>query len=91
MFTSKPKKLTDLSHAFLDPTNATHRQYDPLRAFFVEGIPSADVARSFGYTPGSFRVLVHQFRQNPRRDFFLPSREGAPGGLNRASGFPFPL
>ena len=24
-------------------------------------------------------------------DGFLPSREGAPGGLNRASGFPFPL
>ncbi len=76
MFTSKPKKLTDLSHAFLDPTNATHRQYEALRACFVEEIPSAEVARSFGYTPGSFRVLVHQFRQNPRRDFFLTPAKG---------------
>src|SRR5271166_91812 len=76
MFTSKSKKLTDLSQVFLVPTNATHRQYEALRAFFVEGIPSAEVARSFGYTPGSFRVLVHQFRQNPRRDFFLTPAKG---------------
>ena len=47
-----------------------------LRAFFVDGTPSAEVARSFGYTPGSFRVLVHQFRQNPRRDFFLAPAKG---------------
>jgi hypothetical protein len=76
MFTSEPKKLTDLSRVFLEPTNATHRQYEALRAFFVEGLPSAEVARSFGYTPGSFRVLAHQFRQNPRRDFFLTPAKG---------------
>src|SRR5208283_5249446 len=71
MFTSKAKKITDLSKVFLEPTNATHRQYEALRAFFVEGTPSAEVARSFGYTPGSHRELDHQFKQNPRRDFFL--------------------
>jgi len=76
MFTSKAKKLTDLSKVFLEPANATHRQYEALRVFFVEGIPGAEVARSFGYTPGSFRVLVHQFRQNPRRDFFLKPAKG---------------
>jgi len=75
MFTSKPKKLTDFSRVFLEPSNATHRQYEALRAFFVEGLPSAEAARRFGYTPGSFRVLVHQFRQGPPRDFFLtPAR-----------------
>jgi hypothetical protein len=76
MFTSKAKKLTDISQVFLEPANATHRQYEALRAFFVEGISSAEVARSFGYTSGSFRVLVHQFRQNPRRDFFLTPAKG---------------
>ena len=40
------------------------------------GCPSAEAARRFGYTTGSFRVLVHQFRQNPRRDFFLPAAKG---------------
>jgi hypothetical protein len=56
MFTSEAKKLTDLSQVFLEPINATHRQYEALRAFFVEGTPSAEVVRSFGYTPGSFRI-----------------------------------
>jgi hypothetical protein len=79
MFVSKSKKLTDLSRVFLEPTNATHRQYEALRAFFVEGLPSAEAARRFGYTPGSFRVLVHQFRQNPRRDFFLTPAKGPHG------------
>jgi hypothetical protein len=76
MFTSKPKKLTDLTQVFLEPTNSTHRQYEALRAFFVDGLPSSEAARRFGYTPGSFRVLVHQFRQNPRRDFFLTAAKG---------------
>ena len=71
MFTSEPKELTGLSRLFLEPTNATHRQYEALRAFLVDRLPSAEAAHRFGYTPGSFRVLVHQFRQNPRRDFFL--------------------
>src|SRR5579885_1978855 len=71
MFTSEPKKLTDLARIFLEPTNATHRRYEALRAFFVDRLPSAEVARRFGYTPGSFRVLVHPFRQGPRRPFCL--------------------
>ena len=47
---------------FLEPVNALHRQYEALRAYFVEGLPSAEAARRFGYTPGAFRVLCHQFR-----------------------------
>jgi hypothetical protein len=76
MVTSEPKDLTDLAGAFLEPANSTHRQYEALRAFFVERLPSAEVARRFGYTPGSFRVLVHPFRQDPRRPFFLAPAKG---------------
>jgi hypothetical protein len=76
MCIGEPKKLTDLSRVFLEPANATHRQYEALRAFFVDGLPSAEAARRFGYTPGSFRVLVHQLRQDPRRDFFLIPAKG---------------
>lgn len=76
MLTSEPKELTDLSRVFLEPANSTHRQYEALRAFFVDRLPSAEVARRFGYTPGSFRVLVHQFRQDPRRSFFLTPAKG---------------
>jgi hypothetical protein len=76
MFTSEPKELTDLSRVFLDPANSTHRQYEALRAFFVDHLSGPEVAHRFGYTPGSFRVLVHQFRQNPRRSFFLTPAKG---------------
>jgi len=65
-----------LAERFLTPANATHRQYEALRAYFVERLPSAVVAQRFGYTPGSFRVLCHQFRQNPHRPFFLPPSKG---------------
>jgi len=61
---------------FLEPTNSTHRQYEALRAYFVDHLPSAEVAHRFGYSPGSFRVLTHQFRQNPNRAFFLPPQKG---------------
>ena len=62
---------------FLEPSNAAHRQYEALRAFFVDGVPSAQAAARFGYTPGSFRVLVHQFRNRSPREFFhTPSPKG---------------
>src|SRR3954470_13825167 len=70
-----------LARRFLEPANSTHRQYEALRAFFVDGVPSAQAAARFGYTPGSFRVLVHQFRSQPGRDFFVPTaRQGRPPG-----------
>src|SRR5437764_1509508 len=78
---SSAKTLTSLAHCFLEPSNSTHRQYEALRAFFVDGLPSAQAAARFGYTPGSFRVLVHQFRNQNGRDFFVPTaRQGRPPG-----------
>jgi hypothetical protein len=77
----KAQHQLTVSDYFLQPTNSTHRQYEALRAYFVDNLPSAEAARRFGYTPGSFRVLVHQFRQAPDRTFFLPSaREARPNG-----------
>jgi hypothetical protein len=76
MFNSKAENLTPCRSAFLCPTNATHRQYEALRAFFIEGLKSVETAKRFGYTPGSFRVLTHQFRQDPGRPFFLPPEKG---------------
>ena len=78
MSISPPKKLTKLAAHFLTPCNATHRQYEALRAYFVDGLPSAEAARRFGYTPGAFRVLCHEFRQNPKRSFFLSPAKGPP-------------
>jgi transposase len=70
-----------LARQFLEPSGSAHRQYEALRAFFVDGLSSAEAAARFGYTPGSFRVLVHQFRKNPTRTFFTQSvRESRPPG-----------
>ena len=76
MFISIEKPLTELERVFLEPTDPTHRQYEALRAYFVEGLPSQEVAKRFGYTRGSFRVLCHQFRQHPQRAFFLQPHKG---------------
>lgn len=70
------KRITDYKKYFLEPSNSTHRQYEALRAYFVEKLPSEEVARRFGYSPGSFRVLCHKFRKNPERVFFLPPEKG---------------
>lgn len=76
MLSSKRNKLTNCAAAFLEPQNTTHRQYEALRAYFIEGLSSREAAERFGYTPGSFRVLVHAFRRDPKRQFFLPPARG---------------
>jgi transposase len=76
MFNSSRKKITDLSRVFLQPTSPTHRQYEALRAYFVDNLTNKEAAKRFGYTEGSFRVLVHHFRQDPYRPFFLPPAKG---------------
>jgi hypothetical protein len=73
---NEPKKLTDFARYFLQPVNSTQRQYEALRARFVDGLSVAEVAQRFGYSHGSFRVLAHQFRQNPKRTFFLAPAKG---------------
>jgi len=70
------KKITHLAQVFLNPSNPTHRQYEALRAFFVDHLPSQEAAKRFGYSYGSFRVLCHEFRQNPERVFFQTAPKG---------------
>lgn len=60
---------------FLEPVNSTHRQYEALRAYFVDRRPQDEIARQFGYTLNSFRVLCSRFKKSPDRQFFVePSR-----------------
>ena len=74
------KDLTECRRYFLEPREARQRQYEALRAYFVENLPSAEVAQRFGYTPGSFRVLCHAFRRTAHPDFF-----STPAGARRPS------
>jgi hypothetical protein len=64
---------------FLEADSATYqRQYEALRAIFVDGLPQTDVADKYGYTQGSMRQLVHQFRTAIRSDS-PPPFSGAEG------------
>ena len=71
-----PKDLSDCRNFFLQPRTPKHRIYEALRAFFVEGLPSRQVARTFGYSSGSFQVLCHHFRRDPDPTFFVSPSHG---------------
>jgi hypothetical protein len=51
---------------FLRPGSTSHRRYEALRAFFIEGRSPADVAARFGYKPAALKVLISRFRHDAR-------------------------
>jgi hypothetical protein len=71
-----PKSISTCKRFFLEPSSPKQRQYEALRAYFAEELPSAQAARTFGYTPGSFQVMCHQFRREPTPSFFVTPRPG---------------
>ena len=77
-FSTSNQIITPGNHNFfLSPQFPLQRQYEALRAYFVDEEPSGDVARRFGYSAGAFRVLCYQFRHDSqkRASFFrLPQR-----------------
>ena len=72
----EPKCLTDARRYFREPDTARQRKYEALRAYFLEEAPSHEVARRFGYTPGAFRVLCHDFRRDALPPFFASPQPG---------------
>jgi transposase len=74
--TGEPKDLTQCRHFFLQPVSPRQRQYEALRAYFIEELSSEEAARRFGYSPGAFRVLCHQFRRDAVPEFFAVGRPG---------------
>ena len=69
-------ELTDPRQFFAEPATPRQRQYEALRAYFVERLASAEAARRFGYSPGAFRVLCHTFRRGELPDFFTTAHPG---------------
>jgi len=85
--------LTDrqATQFFAAPESPLLRQYEALRAYFIDQLPSADVARRFGYSPGSFRVLCHQFRHDADyRDRSLPCANGIDPSTTSNANWPPP-
>ena len=73
---SAPYSLTNARQFFLEPATPRQRQYEALRAFFVEQLPSAEAAHRFGYSPGAFRVMCHAFRRGELPELFATGRPG---------------
>ncbi len=76
---------------FLDADSTTyHRQYEVLRAVFVDGLSQHEAADKYGYTYGSMRQLVHGFRTAFRTGavppfFNTPRSVGHRPGLERTT------
>jgi hypothetical protein len=67
---------------FLEPRETYHRQYEALRAFFVEGRQLSEIAQQFGYQESSLSVMISNFRNQVKANNlrpFLFSR-GSDGG-----------
>src|SRR5437016_8457471 len=73
---SAPLSLTECQRFFEEPATVRQRQYEALRAYFLEEVPSAEAARSSGYSPGAFRVPCHAFRRGQLPDFFATGHAG---------------
>jgi transposase len=73
---SAPYTITDPRRFFAEPATPRQRQYEALRAFYLEGLTSVQAAERFGYSPGAFRVLCHAFRRGDLPEFFATTRPG---------------
>lgn len=71
-----PKQITDPRSFFAEPCHPRHRQYEALRAYFLEGLRSTEAAERFGYRPVAFRVLCWRFLHGAERTFFQDIRHG---------------
>jgi hypothetical protein len=66
---------------FQEPSGPLHRQYEALRAVFLDGLSQKEAASRFGYSYAAFRQLVHQFRRGCAAGTATPFFSGrAPAG-----------
>ncbi len=69
---------------FVTPYSSSHRQYEALRAYYVEELPASVVAERFGYSYAGFRVMLHKVNKKISGDteefdqyFFNQKRVGS--------------
>jgi hypothetical protein len=75
---------------FLEPRQTFQRQYEALRAIFVDEEPLERVAERFGYTPATLRSMASRLRADCRRGvatpFFSQTVAGGPSAVVRGEG-----
>ena len=70
-----PVNISGCRRFFLEPRQPRQRQYEALRACFVEKQPPSQAAPRFGYSPGTLRVMCSKFRRQPSLSFLVPTAE----------------
>ena len=68
----EPKSLTECRRFFREPQNAKQRQYEALRAYYVEGLPSAE-----GRRPRTIPGRPSQMQRPPSTSMHRPVRNSA--------------
>jgi hypothetical protein len=76
--TSNSLSDTQATQFFRAPEVTRQRQYEALRAYFLDNGSAPAVARQFGYSTSALRSLCHQFRYDAtfRAGFFQNPRPG---------------
>jgi hypothetical protein len=65
-------------HYFIYPQSPGQKQYEALRAFYVDKRPAKIIADRFGYTPASFNALRHKFKTG-QLNFQFTEKRGPQG------------
>lgn len=82
--------MDDLKRFFLNPTHATHKRYETMRALCVEKLPAKEVAGRFGYSIHSINTMKRNFvkviniRQLDATHFFVTHNPGRPIDTHKA-------
>ncbi|AII10850.1 hypothetical protein [Rhodococcus opacus] len=63
---------------FLEPDEPTQRQYEALRAYFVDSASAAQVGRDFGYSAATVHQMAHELRAG-KTELFRSSKPGPKG------------
>src|SRR5574340_9804 len=66
------------SEYFLEPRDPAQRQYEALRAYFVDSATAAQVAQDFGYTPATVHQMAHELLSG-KTELFRSSKPGPKG------------
>jgi len=70
----------EIAQFFFDPVLPVAKQYEGLRAYFVEECSARKIALRLGYTLSSFQTLVRDFKVNLKEgrkpEFFISHRPG---------------
>jgi hypothetical protein len=75
--------MRDGAEYFTEPSEPAQRRYEALRAYFVDGLPAAEVGGRFGYSQANVHQMASELRAG-RAGFFRSSKPG-PRGAHKAT------